>query len=140
LLMLAVVMLYLGWMGRELVADCVCATHQLCTSGNNFKDAGAVALARALEKNTTLQNLNFFCELLAFCYVLFCSTVLFCCVVLCCVVLCCVVLCCVVLCCVVLCCVVLCCLLGKGKGVGFGFLDVGCCWVVSGVDGACVWR
>jgi hypothetical protein len=55
--MLAVVMLYLGWMGRERVPDCVCATHQMCTSANNFKDAGAVAIARALEKNTTLQQL-----------------------------------------------------------------------------------
>jgi hypothetical protein len=89
--------LCLWWMGRVYGVDCVCATHQLCTSANNFKDAGVSAIARSLEKNTTLQTLNLVCK---FFFVFH-----------------------------------------FGCGVGFCFfVDVVCCWVVSGVDGAGVWR
>ena len=42
--------------------DCVCATEPPCSSGNVVGDAGATSLARALEKNTTLQTLNLGCE------------------------------------------------------------------------------
>ena len=67
-------------------------------------DAGADAIARALEKNTTLRALDLSCEF--------------------------VVLCCVVLCCVVLCCVVLCL---WGWGLIVVYVVVGCCWFVVGV-------
>jgi len=43
--------------------DCVCATEPLwCSSGCQVTDAGAAAIARALEKNTTLQTLSLYSE------------------------------------------------------------------------------
>ena len=42
--------------------DCVCATEPPCSSENDVGDEGCAALARALEKNTTLQELNLGCE------------------------------------------------------------------------------
>jgi hypothetical protein len=54
--------------GRERVVDCVCATEPLwCSSG--VTDAGAAAIARALEKNTTLQTLLLFGEFVVLCCV-----------------------------------------------------------------------
>ena len=37
--------------------DCVCATEPPCSSGCGVTDAGAAAIARALEKNSTLREL-----------------------------------------------------------------------------------
>ncbi len=78
------------------MASIVCATQQLCSS-ETLTDVGAEAIARALEKNTTLQTLHLYSE-----------SVLFCCF--------------------------------GVVGLVWFFVDVGCCWVVSGVDGAGVWR
>jgi len=47
-----------GVEGRVRGVDCVCATEPPCSSGNKVGAAGCAALARALEKNTTLQWLN----------------------------------------------------------------------------------
>ncbi len=41
--------------GRVRGVDCVYATEPPCSSGNAVSDAGAATIARALEKNTTLQ-------------------------------------------------------------------------------------
>ena len=48
-----------GVQGRVRVVDCVCATEPPFSSVNRVGDAGARALAAALEKNTTLQALVF---------------------------------------------------------------------------------
>ena len=50
--------------------DCVCATEPPCSSGNVVGDAGATSLARALEKNTTLQTLDLQGEFVVLCCVL----------------------------------------------------------------------
>ena len=59
-----------GVEGRVRGVDCVCATEPPCSSDNKVGDAGCAALARALEKNTTLQGLNFRCEIVVlwFCF------------------------------------------------------------------------
>ena len=59
-----------GMEGRVRGVDCVCATEPPCSSDNGVSDVGAAALAGALEKNTTLQTLNFGCEfvVLWFCF------------------------------------------------------------------------
>ncbi len=49
--------------------DCVCATEPPCSSGNGVTEAGAEAIARALEKNTTLQSLNLQGEFVVLCCV-----------------------------------------------------------------------
>ena len=51
--------------------DCVCATEPPCSSDNKVGDAGCVALARALEKNTTLQTLNLYGEFVVFWFCFF---------------------------------------------------------------------
>jgi hypothetical protein len=56
--MLAAVGLYLGWMVHVCGVDCVIASQSPCSSDNKVTDVGAEAFARALEKNTTLQNLD----------------------------------------------------------------------------------
>ncbi len=56
-------MLCLRWMGHVRGVDCVCTTQQLCSSGSQFSKAGAEAIARALERNTSLQKLNFYGQL-----------------------------------------------------------------------------
>jgi hypothetical protein len=38
--------------------DCVIASQPPCSLDNKVTDVGAEAIARALEKNTTLQNLD----------------------------------------------------------------------------------
>ena len=50
--------------------DCVCATEPPCSSDNKIGDAGAAAIARALEKNTTLQELYLSREFVVLCCVL----------------------------------------------------------------------
>ena len=59
-----------GVEGRVRGVDCVCATEPPCSSGNNVGVAGFAALARALEKNTTLQTLDLGSEfvVLWFCF------------------------------------------------------------------------
>ena len=59
-----------GVAGRVRGADCVCATEPPCSSGAGVGDAGAAALAAALEKNTTLLELELSCEfvVLWFCF------------------------------------------------------------------------
>ena len=54
-----------------MVLVVVCATEPPCSSGDGVGDAGAAALAGALEKNTTLQELNLNCEcvVLWFCFI-----------------------------------------------------------------------
>ena len=47
-----------GVEGRVRCVDCVCATEPPCSSGCEVWEAGAAAIALALEKNTTLQTLN----------------------------------------------------------------------------------
>jgi hypothetical protein len=47
--------------------DCVCATKPPCSSDNDVGDAGAAKLARALEKNTTLQMLHLLGEFVVVC-------------------------------------------------------------------------
>jgi hypothetical protein len=49
-------------MGHVYGVDCVCATQKLYLLGNEVTDAGAEAIARALEKNTTVTDLNLGCE------------------------------------------------------------------------------
>ena len=46
-----------GVEGRVRGVDCVCATEPPCSSDNGVGAAGCAALAGALEKNTTLQEL-----------------------------------------------------------------------------------
>ena len=60
-----------GVEGRVRGADCVCATEPPCSSGNKVGDAGCASLARALEKNTTLQKLDLGREfvVLWFCFI-----------------------------------------------------------------------
>ena len=53
-----VVLFVVGAEGRGRCVDCVCATEPTCSSGNGLGAAGAAAFARALEKNTTLQELD----------------------------------------------------------------------------------
>ena len=53
--------------GRVRGVDCVCATEPPCSSDCQVTDAGAAAIARALEKNTTLQSLSLGCEMVVFC-------------------------------------------------------------------------
>ena len=55
--------------GRERGVDCVCATEPPCSSDNKVGDAGAAAIARALEKNTTLQTLDLSREFVVLCCV-----------------------------------------------------------------------
>ena len=55
--------------GRVRCVDCVCATEPPCSSGNGVTEAGAEAIARALEKNTTLQSLNLLGEFVVLCCV-----------------------------------------------------------------------
>ena len=56
--------------GRERGVDCVCATEPpWCSSGCKVTDAGAAAIARALEKNTTLKWLDFDGEFVVLCCV-----------------------------------------------------------------------
>jgi hypothetical protein len=59
MLLWVVVALWLGWMGRVLCVDCVCATEPPCSSDNSAGAAGAAALAVALETNTTLLTFYF---------------------------------------------------------------------------------
>ena len=51
------------------VVDCVCATESPCSSDNDVVDAGAAAIAQALEKNTTLQTLDLSREFVVLCCV-----------------------------------------------------------------------
>jgi len=51
--------------------DCVCATEAPCSSGSNLGDAGCAALAGALEKNTTLQELKLDGECVVLCDLFF---------------------------------------------------------------------
>jgi len=51
--------------------DCVCATEPPCSSGNRVGAAGCAALARALEKNTTLQTLKLSSECVVLCDLFF---------------------------------------------------------------------
>ena len=51
--------------------DCVCATEPPRSSGNGVTEAGAAAIARALEKNTTLQTLDLHGEFVVVCCVVF---------------------------------------------------------------------
>ena len=61
---------FVFWMeGRVRCVDCVCATEPPCSSGNGVTEAGAEAIARALEKNTTLQALGLSRELVVLCCV-----------------------------------------------------------------------
>jgi hypothetical protein len=61
---------FVFWMeGRVRCVDCVCATEPPCSSGNGVTEAGAEAIARALEKNTTLQSLNLLGEFVVLCCV-----------------------------------------------------------------------
>ena len=63
MLLWAVVGLCFWVEGRERGVDCVCATEPpWCSSGCKVTDAGAAAIARALEKNTTLRALDLSCE------------------------------------------------------------------------------
>ena len=63
--------LFVFWMeGRVRCVDCVCATEPPRSSGNGVTEAGAAAIARALEKNTTLQTLDVCCEFVVFVIVL----------------------------------------------------------------------
>ena len=48
-----------------LISDCVCATEPPCSSDNDVVDAGAAAIAQALQKNTTLQTLDLSREFVA---------------------------------------------------------------------------
>ena len=57
--------------GRERGVDCVCATEPPCSSDNDVVDAGAAAIAQALEKNTTLQTLDLQGEFVVLCCVVF---------------------------------------------------------------------
>ena len=56
-----------GVEGRVRCVDCVCATEPPCSSDNGVGAAGAASLARALEKNTTLQTLNLQGEFVVVC-------------------------------------------------------------------------
>ncbi len=68
MLLRAVVGLCCGVEGRVCGVDCVCATEPpWCSSGCEVTDAGAAAIARALEKNTTLQRLDLSCEFVVLC-------------------------------------------------------------------------
>ena len=49
--------------------DCVCATEPPCSSDCQVTDAGAAAIAQALDKNTTLQTLNLSGEFVVVCCV-----------------------------------------------------------------------
>ncbi len=49
--------------------DCVRATEPPCSSDNNMSDAGAVVIARAMEKNTTLRTLDLAGECVVLCCV-----------------------------------------------------------------------
>ena len=49
--------------------DCVCATEPPCSSDIVVGDAGAAALACALDKNTTLHTLDLRCEFVVVCFV-----------------------------------------------------------------------
>ena len=50
--------------------DCVCATEPPCSSGCGVTDAGAAAIARSLERNTTLRMLSLSSEFYVLCCVL----------------------------------------------------------------------
>jgi len=69
MLLWAVVCLCFWVEGRERGVDCVCATEPPCSSDSRFGDAGAAAIARALEKNTTLQTLVLSREFVVLCCV-----------------------------------------------------------------------
>jgi hypothetical protein len=58
-----------GFEWRVRGVDCVCATEPPCSSGNKIGDAGAAAMAQALEKNTTLQTLYLKGEFVVLCCV-----------------------------------------------------------------------
>jgi len=58
---------WVGVEGRVRCVDCVCATELPCSSGNEVGDAGCAALAGALEKNTTLQELDLRRECVVLC-------------------------------------------------------------------------
>ena len=61
---------FVFWMeGRVRCVDCVCATEPPCLSDCQVTDAGAAAIARALEKNTTLQTLDLQGEFVVLCCV-----------------------------------------------------------------------
>jgi len=57
-----------GVEGRERGVDYVCATEPPCSS-DKVGDAGAAAIARALEKNTSLQELRLGREFVVLCCV-----------------------------------------------------------------------
>ena len=62
--------LFVFWMeGRVRCVDFVCATEPPCSSDNGVGNAGAAKLARALEKNTTLQTLDLQGEFVVVCCV-----------------------------------------------------------------------
>ena len=52
------------------VDNCVCATEPPCSSDCGVTDAGADAIARALEKNTTMRALYLSCEIVVLCCIL----------------------------------------------------------------------
>ena len=58
-----------GVEGRVRGVDCVCATEPPWSSGCGVTDAGAVSLAQALQKNTTLHTLNLHREFVVMCLV-----------------------------------------------------------------------
>ena len=49
--------------GRVRCVDCVCGTEPPRSSGRQVIDSSAAAIARALEKNSTLQTLDLGCEI-----------------------------------------------------------------------------
>ena len=51
--------------------DCVCTTEPPCSLDCQVTDVGAAAIARALEKNTTLQTLDLQGEFVVLCCVVF---------------------------------------------------------------------
>ena len=55
--------------GRVRCVDCVCATEPPCPSGCGVTEVGAAAIGLALEKNTTLQELNLSGEFVVVCCV-----------------------------------------------------------------------
>jgi hypothetical protein len=69
--MLALVELCLIWIKCLRGVDFAIATQHPCSSGSEITDAGAEAIARALEKNTTLQSLDLGGEVFVFCYEVF---------------------------------------------------------------------
>ena len=58
-----------GVEGRVRCVDFVCATQAPCSSVNEVGDAGAAALACALDKNTTLHTLDLSREFVVVCFV-----------------------------------------------------------------------